>query len=45
VVNDIVTDEEELIKRIDNRILSVKDYIKKKWNDLISRVKQIITKK
>jgi hypothetical protein len=44
VVNNIVTDEEELIKRIDNRILSVKDSIKKKWNNLISTVKQIFTK-
>ena len=44
VVNNIVTDEEELIKRIDNRILSIKERIKNKWNIIISKTKQIFTK-
>ena len=41
IVNGIVTDEEELIKRIDNRIMSIKDKVIEKWNAIVSKIKNI----
>lgn len=41
IINEFVTNEEEIIKRIDRKILEGSDRIKSKWNALISKIKNI----